>query len=345
MAQPVITVQPTNQFIVAGNTATFGVSVSGAGPFAYQWQFNGINFPNSIITTEAGNGSDSFSGDGGVATNAGLDSYAVAVDGGGNVYIADAFNNRIRKVSTNGIITTVAGNGTWAFSGDGGAATNAGINPYGVTIDVDGNLFVSDLDHHLIRKSNTNGIITTVAGNGSYSYSRDGGAATNAALDSSCTAVDTSGNLFIADYYNNRIRKVSTNGIITTVAGNGTWAFSGDGGAAIDAELKDPSAVAMDTQGNLFIADTYNHRIRKIDTNHIITTVAGNGINSFSGDGGAATNAALNYPSGVVLDAGGNLLIADRINSRIRKVNTNGIITTVAGNGPRSFSGDGGVAI
>ena len=343
-----ITTQPTNQVVIGGGNVTFNVVVSGTGPFTYQWQFNGTNLPPAgIITTVAGNGSAPFSGDGGVATNAEIQPTGVAVDAAGNLFIADDDNNRIRKVDTNGIITTVAGNGNASFSGDGGVATNAALqNPFGVTVDAAGNLFIADTVNWRIRKVNTNGIITTVAGNGTNFFSGDGGAATNAGMHPASVALDAVGNLFIADNGNYRIRKVNTNGIITTVAGNGNQSFSGDGGAATNAALNAPISVAVDSNGNLFIADANNNRVRKVDTNGIITTVAGNGTLDYSGagDGGVATNAGVASPYGVVVDVLGNLFIADANDSRIRKVNTNGIITTVAGSANTGFSGDGGAA-
>jgi uncharacterized repeat protein (TIGR03803 family) len=304
---------------------------------------------NGIITTVAGGGTN-YPGDGRAATNAVLEGpCGVAVDAKGNLFIADTSNNRIRKVGISGIITTVAGNGTSGYSGDGGVATNAELSyPQRVAVDANGNLFIADSDNSRIRVVGTNGIITTVAGNGTSGYSGDGGVATNAVLDGPCgVAVDANGNLFIADYPNNRIRKVGTNGIITTVAGNGYDAgtgyggYSGDGGAATNAELSFPLGVAVDVNGNLFIADTYNNRIRKVDNNGIITTVAGGGN---AGDQGVATNAELSDPQGVAVDANGNLFIADTDNSRIRKVDTNWIISTVAGNGTASYSGDEGTA-
>jgi len=346
---PSVTLQPTNSSttIPVGSNVTFAVSVTGTGPFSYQWQFNGTNLPNGIITTVAGKATAGSSGDGGAATNAGLwEPIGVAVDATGNLLIADIGNNRIRRVATNGIITTVAGNGTEGYSGDGGVATNAELHsPNGVAVDASGNLFIADALNDRIRKVDTNGIITTVAGNGTGGYAGDGGAATNAGLGfPSGVALDATGNLLIADLGNNRIRKVATNGIITTVAGNGTYGYSGDGGAATNAEFHSPVRLAVDATGNLFVADDWNSRIRKVDTNGIITTVAGNGTADYAGDGGAATNAKLNVPTGVAVDSVGNVFIADYDNSRIREVRTNGIITTVAGNGTYGYSGDGGAA-
>ena len=362
-AQPVITTQPTNQVASVGSVAIFSISVSGTGPFQYQWQFNGTNLSlGGVITTVAGNGNSAPLGDGGAATNAALfGPKAVAVDTTGNLFISDGNNNRVRKVNTNGTITTLAGGGTpRPGEGDGGTATNAALtSPYGVAVDGNGNLFVADYNFCHIRKVATNGIITSVAGNGIIdSLSGDGGAATNAGLaNPTSVALDSVGNLFIADGNNNRIRTVDTNGIITTVAGIGSsglfGSYSGDKGAATNAALNYPSSVAVDSNGNLFIADYENQRIRKVDTNGIITTVAGNAtatnswgyyIGGFSGDGGAATNAELYFPTGIAVDAVGNLYIADQGNNRIRMVDANGTITTVAGNGTFSFSGDGGVA-
>ncbi len=342
-----ITSQPQSQTVPAGGNVTLSVTASGTGPFSYQWLLNDTIVLNNLITTVAGNGVQGYSGDGGAATNASL-SYpsGVAVDASGNLFIADYYNNRIRKVDDTGLITTVAGNGTAAYSGDGGAATNASLSyPSDLALDADGNLFIADSQNSLIRKVDTNGIITTVAGNGTAAYSGDGGAATNASLSyPSGVAVDADGNLFIADRDNHCIRQVDTNGLITTVAGNGAQGYSGDGGAATNASLSYPSAVALDASGNLLIADTGNQRIRQVDTNGLITTVAGNGTQGYSGDGGAATNASLNQPNSVLGDAFGNRFIADAANGRIREVDAAGFITTVAGNGTSGYSGDGGAA-
>jgi sugar lactone lactonase YvrE len=345
---PFIAQQPTNLTAVAGGSATFNVAVLGSGPFNYQWRFNGTNLPATdiVITTVAGNGAKGYGGDGGVATSAELNwPSGVSIDASGNLFIADQYNHRIRKVSAAGIITTVAGNGTGGFGGDGGFATNADLHwPTGVSIDTSGNLFIADQGNNRIRKVSTNGIITTVVGNGTAGYNWDGGAAISAELSSPCgVAVDGIGNLFIADYGNFRIRKVGTNGIITTVAGNGTGGFA-DGGSATNACIYQPTGVSIDASGNLFIADPSNYRIRKVTIAGIITTVAGNGTGHYGGDGGNATNSNLYQPTGVFIDASGNLFIADCYNHRIRKVSTAGIITTVAGNGTLGYMGDGGTA-
>ncbi len=307
----------------------------------------------SIISTVAGNGSCSFSGDGGPAISASLTPVSVAVDASGNLFIAEHQNCRIRQVSAGGIISTVAGNGSCSFSGDGGPAISASLNfPAGVAVDASGNLFIADQYNNRIRKVSANGIISTVAGNGAARFSGDGAAATSASLSYPAgIAVDASGNLLIVDSINQRIRKVSSSGIISTVAGNGRFGFSGDGGPAIAASLDlDPSflplaAVAVDASGNLFIADTFNFRIREVSVGGIISTVAGNGTPGFSGDGGPATSASLGGPTSVATDTSGNLFIADQYNARIRKVSATGIVTTVAGNGTvYPSSGDGGPA-
>jgi sugar lactone lactonase YvrE len=339
---PSITTQPQGGTATNGSNVALTVAVSGTAPFTYQWRQNGANLP-TVITTVAGNGASGYAGDNGPATNASL-TYAtsVAVDASGNLFIGDAGNCHIRKVRTNGIISTVAGNGSDFYSGDGGAATGAGLDPYCVVVDASGNLFVADMFNNRVRKIGTNGTISTVAGAGTQGFSGDGGAATSAKLRFPwCAALDASGNLFIADSGNNRIRKV-TNGIINTVAGNGTNGCSGDGGLATNAALGNPEGVTVDALGNLFIADFNNNRIRKVGTNGIITTVAGGGID-YPGDGGAATNASLCNPSGVAVDAFGNLFIADGGDNRIREVTTNGVITTVAGGGIH-IPGDGGAA-
>jgi len=331
-----------------------------------------LDAQTGILTLAAGNGTVGFSGDNGLATEAQLNSPGdVVVDSSGNLYIADEGNYRVRKVS-NGVITTVAGNGTGGFSGDNGPAISAQFYGGAIAVDSTGNLYIADLLNQRIREV-SNGVITTVAGNGTPGFSGDNGPATRAQLfQPEGVAVDSAGNPYIADRQNNRIRKVS-NGVITTVAGGGAGEISVNGSPATNARLADPTAVAVDSAGNLYIGDAGTGRILEVSnglittvasstidnsltgglsvdsagnlyvatgvqiskvSNGVITTVAGNGTSSFSGDNGPATSAQLNLVanSSIALDSAGNLYITDQSNERIRKV-SNGLIATVAGNG------------
>ena len=292
----------------------------------------------------AGNGTSGYSGDGGPATNAQLRSpRGLVVDATGNLYFADDGNHRIRKLGTDGIINTLCGDGVAGYSGDGGPAQSARLQyPSDLAADTAGNLFVADYGNSRIRKIATSGIIATVAGNGTDRILGDGGPATSGRLDWPYgLAVDTVGNIYIADSGNHRVRKVATNGIISTLAGNGVAGYTGDGGPAERAQLNRPIGVAVDRLGNLYIADSDNNRIRKVTPNGSILTVAGTGSRGFSGDGGFATSAQLNFPTGVAMDAAGNLYVADAYNFRARKVSAEGIITTVAGSGIRGYVGEG----
>jgi len=304
------------------------------------------------ITTVAGNGAQTYSGDGGPAASASLNSPAgAAVDASGNIYIADYGNHRIRKVdASTWNITTIAGNGTAGYSGDGGPAAAACLNnPRGVTVDASGNIYIADYGNHCIRKIDAStGDITTVAGNGAAGYSGDGGPADAANLNFPYgAAIDASGNIYIADTNNNRIRKVdASTGNISTVAGNATGGYSGDGGPAASASINHPTGAAIDASGNIYIADNYNHRIRKVDASTgNISTIAGNGIAGYSGDGGPAASASLYLPIDAAIDASGNIYIASSNGGRIRKVDAStGNITKVAGYGSPIYSGDGGPA-
>jgi RHS repeat-associated protein len=298
------------------------------------------------ITTVAGNGLYGFSGDGGPAIAARLGNpIGVAVAPDGSLFIADFTDNRIRRVAPDGIITTVAGNGSLGFSGDGGPATSAQLRePTDVAVGVDGSLFIADSLNSCIRRVGPDGIITTVAGNGRAGLG-DGGPATAAQLNGAFgVAVGPDGSLFIADCYHSRIRRVGPDGIITTVAGNGLFGFGGDGGPATAAPLNGPVGVAVGPDGSFVIADVGNHRIRRVASDGLILTVAGNGFAGFSGDGGPATAARLHNPNGVALGPDGSLFIGDLVNNRIRHVGPGGIITTAAGTDPAGFSGDGGPA-
>ncbi|MEQ9205528.1 MAG: YDG domain-containing protein, partial [Cyclobacteriaceae bacterium] len=288
-----------------------------------------------------------YSGDGNLATNAKIDGPTDLVyDTSGNLFFVDGRNNVVRKIDTNGIITTIAGNGTQGYSGDGGLATSAQLNaPYGITFDTNDNLFISEIGNHTIRKIDSNGIITTIAGNGTPGYSGDGGLATSAQLHAPYgITFDTNDNLFIGERNNNIIRKVDTNGIITTIAGNGTPGYSGDGGLAINALLGGCRSVAFNDNGDLYISDGNNHAVRKIDVNGIITTVAGNGTQGYSGDGSLATSAKINFPRFVIFDNFDNFYFSESSSHVIRKVDNTGKISTVAGNGTQGYSGDGGLA-
>ncbi|MGP8216504.1 MAG: T9SS type A sorting domain-containing protein [Bacteroidia bacterium] len=299
------------------------------------------------IYTFAGNGINGYSGDGGPDTTAELsDPWGLARDGKGNIYIGDNGNNRVRMINTSGVISTVAGTGKYGFSGDGGAATAAEISaPRGVAVDASGNIYIADYSNNRIRKVNTSGTISTVAGNGIAGYSGDGAAATAAQLYyPPGVAVDGAGNIYIAAGQMNRIRVVNTSGIINTIAGDGTAGYSGDGGSAITAELYNPQGVTPDASGNIYIADYGNNRVRKVNTAGNISTVAGTGKAGYNGDGGAATAAELYNPTGVTIDSAGDIYIADNNNSRVRKVSTTGIISTVAGDSNTGYSGNGGLA-
>ncbi len=300
------------------------------------------------MTRVVGTGESGFGGDDGKATEAQLKIPAgLAFDKKGNLYIADRDNHRVRKVSARGIITTVAGNGTAGFSGDGGKATQAQLSlPSGVAVDDDGNIFIADRSNNRVRVVDDDGIITTVAGNGMDGYKGDSGPATEAQLSKPFgLALDKKGNLYIADRENNRVRKVSARGTITTVAGDGGFFFMGDNGPAYRASLAGPTGVAVDKNGVLYIADRNNNRIRSVDAQGMIRTVAGTGQQDYNGDSEMARDTNLYLPFGVALSRDDKLLIIDRSHYRIRQINPRrGSIETVAGNGMKMFAGDGGPA-
>ncbi len=309
--------------------------------------------PAGIISTVAGVPSLSgYTGDGRAATFARLDNPgSVIVDDAGGLYVADAGNFRVRRISTDGIIETVAGNGYYAFGGDGGRAIHGQIRfPIATTMDLEGNLYIADAGNVRIRKVSACGEITTVAGNGTYGFSGDGEPATQAALGAInasglALATDALGNLYIGDAYNSRIRRVTPDGIINTIAGGRERGTTGDGGPAVDALIFGPTSLAFDLQGNLYIGG--GNKVRKINRDGIITTVAGNGMYTYDprvGDGGPAIAASFAGPSSIAIDAAGNLYIGDDNNGSVRRVTADGRINTVAGGGTSFSIPDGAAA-
>jgi sugar lactone lactonase YvrE len=277
--------------------------------------------------------------------------WGLCSDGSGNLYVAERDNNRVVRIDgLTGTVTTVAGNGTRGYSGDGGPATLAGLgSAHDVALDSSGNIYIADAYAHRIRKVDARtGLISTLAGNGDQAFSGDQGLATNAALNfPQRVSIDDEGNVFVADTQNHRIRVVArSTGIITTFLGNGTAGNTGDGGPASDAQLNSPRGVCSDAAGNVYVADAYNHRIRRVDAGTgVISNFAGTGEPGFAGDGGPATGALLSHPVSVSLDASGNLYLVSNENGRVRRVDAaTGVITTVVGDGDSRFSGDGGLA-
>ncbi len=327
--------------------APFGVAVDSAGNvYIAEWSNHRVRKVSAggVITTIAGIGIAGFGGDGGRATDAALNSpEGVAVDAAGNVYIADSFNNRVRKIDTSGTITTIAGNGFVGYTGEG-KATDVGLNdPSGVAVDNSGNLYIADNSNHRVRKVVlSSGTISTIAGTGIGGFSGDGGPALSAQVyNPTHLTVDRAGNIYIADYTNNRIRKINGSGVITTIVGTdtdrGQGGYSGDGGPATSAQFNKPAGVAIDSAGNLYIADAGNDRLRRVDGGTgIVTTLSGGGKN---GDGCNAETAAIGFPIDVALSPSGNsLYIVDYSDNRVRMISTaqNGSLPTLTSISPSS---------
>lgn len=291
---------------------------------------------NNTITTIAGTGAPGFGGDGAAATAALVSLTAgLAVDPTGRVAIADSTNQRIRRIATDGTISTVGGTGTFGFGGEASEATGATLgDPFHVTLDSMGRLYISDTFHNSVRRVDLDGTITTVAGTGIAGYSGDNGPATSAQLNTpNGIRIDAQGRLVIADTYNHRIRRVDASGVITTIAGTGTAGNSVDGLAATSTRLSNPNDIAIDATGRVLIADTYNSVVKRIKSDNTIETVAGTGASGYDGENLAATASRLAFPYNIEVDQNDLLLISDTANQRIRRVEANNTLVTIAGNG------------
>ena len=302
---------------------------------------------SGVITTFAGTGEWGSDGDGGLATEAQLHwPRALALDADGKLYVAEEHGRRIRRIDQSGVITTIAGNGNCCDFGNGRSALDARINPQGLAADGRGNLYMAD-GWDNVRKIDSSGIITAIVGtNDRRGFEGDGGPAIRALVDRPIgVAADQQGYVYIADHDNHRVRVIDPNGRITTFAGTGEPGFGGDGGPATQARLYEPYAVELDGAGNLYVADRGNRRVRKIDASGIITTFAGNGSCCYGGDGGPAISARLDWPAGIAVDAVGNVYVATDWQHRVRKIDTSGIITTLAGNGGPDTSSLDGIAV
>lgn len=300
-----------------------------------------------IISTVAGTGVAGDTGDGGPATSASISmprSVSATPDGG--FVFAEPYTHRVRRVSANGTISTLAGSGIAGFSGDGGPATAARLNfVHAASPTPDGGMLLADTHNNRIRRVSARGTIFTVAGTGAGGYNGDSQPATAASINQPRgVAALPDGGFLIADSGNHRIRRVAPSGIITTVAGMGQAGFSGDGGPATLARLNLPFYAVTSGDGGILVADTANQRIRRISPAGTITTAAGTGAAGYGGDGGPATSAPLNNPHSLVAAPGGGFLVADTSNNRVRVVDVSGIITTLAGNGAKAFGGDSGPA-
>ena len=300
--------------------------------------------PSGIVTTFAGTGNWGHGGDGGPAAQAQLNSPAgMALDAVGNMYVAERMGRRIRRIDVAGTITTFAGTGDCCYSGDGGPSTEARFDqPGGIAVDSSGNVYVIDRGNERIRRIDPLGMTTTFAGAGEWGDSGDGGPAIQANIAPTGIALDSAGNVYLAQRPYHRVRRIDTEGVITTFAGTGEQGYGGDGGPASQAQLNTPRRVAVDSAGNVLVGDARNRRIRRIDVAGTITTFAGTGECCYSGDGGPAVEARLQDPTAIALDTAGNVYVTSH--HRIRRIDTAGVITTLAGTGEEARSDEGGPA-
>ncbi len=293
------------------------------------------------VSLIAGAGTAGFSGDGGPAVEAQLNGpRSVALGASGNLYIADTDNHRIRRVTPQGVISTIAGGSSAGFNGDGDALRALLSFPYGVHAGPDGLLYVVDSGNQLVRRIDAAGVLTTIAGTGGRGYAGDGGPATAGLLNDPVSVAVDGGNVYVADYTNNRVRRISASGFLSTAAGNGSFGATGDNSVASAATFRSPGGLAIDPDRNLYIADSFSHRIRRIDRAGIITTLSGTGSEGFAGDGGPAGAALLSVPWAVALDRNRNLYVADTSNGRIRRIAPDGTISTIAGGGSTNATDD-----
>jgi uncharacterized protein (TIGR03437 family) len=295
---------------------------------------------DGIVRNYAGNGTAGFAGENVPATQASLrEPWHLTFDAAGNLLVADFRNHRVRRITPAGIISTVAGTGVASTSGDGGPATQATLTgPAGIYVDGANNLYIAGFDNR-VRRVTPQGIISTIAGTATSGFAGDGGPANQARINHPTGVTgDAAGNIYVADSVNLRVRRVTPQGVISTIAGIGQHRYAGDGGQAVAAAIGFPIGLAVDRDNNVYVSDTNNNRVRKVTPNGVISTVAGTGLAAFSGDNGPSTQAALNYPIGLASDGAGNVYIADALNGRVRRIARNGVITTVAGGAPLSAS-------
>jgi sugar lactone lactonase YvrE len=283
-------------------------------------------YEGPVVTTLAGSGKKGFAD--GAAKEASFKQPAgIALDGSGNIYLADAYNNRIRKITPAGVVTTLAGSGKEGFA-DGMGKDAVFNGPAGIAIDRDGNIYTAEWKGHRVRKITPAGVVTTLAGSGKAGFA-DGTGAEASFNTPQGVAVDASGNVYVSESGNHRIRKISPSGVVTTVAGSGKPGFADGTGA--EANFKSPTGIALDAVGNVYVSDTGNHQIRKITPSGVVTTLAGSGKPGFQD--GQGTKASFNVPFGLAVDRNGNIYVADMGNHRIRKITPDGFVTTLAGSG------------